>query len=64
MEANSETTEPRPWMESDVGQLARELHERGEAMRKPPLCADCGERQSDPPSKLCPGCEAYREHQR
>ena len=28
------------------------------------LCADCGMCQADPPSKLCPGCEAYQEHQR
>jgi hypothetical protein len=26
-------------------------------------CEDCGERPADYPSKLCPGCEAYREHQ-
>jgi len=25
-------------------------------------CHDCGERQADPPSELCPGCEAYRAH--
>jgi hypothetical protein len=28
----------------------------------PPMCADCGVNRSDPPSKLCPGCEAYRDH--
>ena len=26
-------------------------------------CDDCGVNQADPPSKLCPGCEAYKEHQ-
>lgn len=26
------------------------------------MCEDCGERPADPPSRLCPGCEAYREH--
>lgn len=30
----------------------------------PPPCEECGARPSDPPSRLCPGCEAYREHQR
>ena len=25
-------------------------------------CADCGTNWADLPSKLCPGCEAYREH--
>jgi hypothetical protein len=29
-----------------------------------PLCADCGKYRADPPSKLCPGCQAYVEHQR
>jgi len=28
----------------------------------PPKCSDCGEKYSDPPSKLCPGCQAYRDH--
>lgn len=28
----------------------------------PPICKECGKNPSDPPSKLCPGCEAYREH--
>lgn len=31
---------------------------------KPPKCAECGIYRADPPSKVCPGCEAYREHQR
>jgi hypothetical protein len=42
--------------------LAIELY-RGEAMR-PPICEECGVNRSDPPSKLCPGCQAYQEHQR
>jgi hypothetical protein len=25
-------------------------------------CADCDVNLADPPSKLCPGCQAYREH--
>jgi hypothetical protein len=25
-------------------------------------CVDCGLNWADPPSQLCPGCEAYREH--
>ena len=28
----------------------------------PKLCEDCGKNWADWPSKLCPGCEAYREH--
>ena len=31
--------------------------------RKPPICDECGIHLSDPPSKLCPGCEAYKDHQ-
>lgn len=26
------------------------------------VCKECGKYPADPPSKLCPGCEAYREH--
>jgi len=26
------------------------------------LCVDCGIFEADPPSKRCPGCQAYREH--
>ena len=32
--------------------------------RKPPICEDCGIYPSDPPSKLCPGCQAYKDHTR
>jgi hypothetical protein len=34
------------------------------APRLPTMCASCGKYRSDPPSRLCPGCEAYQEHQR
>ena len=30
--------------------------------KEPKMCDECGEEYADPPSKLCPGCEAYREH--
>lgn len=26
-------------------------------------CEECGQYPADAPSPLCPGCEAYREHQ-
>jgi rubrerythrin len=29
----------------------------------PMLCEECGKNYADPPSRVCPGCEAYREHQ-
>jgi hypothetical protein len=32
--------------------------------KRPPKCEACGVNHSDPPSKLCPGCQAYEEHQR
>lgn len=32
--------------------------------KKPKKCDKCGINLADPPSKLCPGCEAYKEHQR
>jgi hypothetical protein len=28
------------------------------------VCIECGKYAADLPSKLCPGCDAYREHQR
>jgi hypothetical protein len=31
---------------------------------KPVKCSECDTDWADPPSKLCPGCQAYREHQR
>jgi hypothetical protein len=34
-----------------------------EKVRRPPMCDGCGAKRSDPPSKLCVGCQAYREHQ-
>ncbi len=30
----------------------------------PELCVECEISLADPPSKLCPGCQAYAEHQR
>lgn len=30
---------------------------------QPARCAECDRYYADPPSKLCPGCQAYREHQ-
>lgn len=32
------------------------------ALLRPAICEECGKYPADPPSKLCPGCEAYREH--
>jgi Protein of unknown function (DUF968) len=29
----------------------------------PPRCEGCDSNYADPPSKLCPGCQAYKEHQ-
>jgi hypothetical protein len=31
-------------------------------LRKPPLCKECGKYPADSPSKICAGCQAYREH--
>jgi hypothetical protein len=27
------------------------------------MCEECGKNPADLPSRICPGCEAYREHQ-
>lgn len=34
-----------------------------EPVKRPPMCEGCGKHRSDPPSKLCVGCQAYRDHQ-
>lgn len=35
----------------------------GQANRtKPQLCSECGIYSADKPSRLCVGCDAYREH--
>lgn len=31
--------------------------------QRPKKCEECDRYYADPPSKLCPGCQAYREHQ-
>jgi hypothetical protein len=31
-------------------------------VRKPRLCEECGKNPADTPSKICVGCQAYREH--
>lgn len=31
-------------------------------IKAPAICEECGKGHSDPPSKLCPGCQAYRDH--
>ena len=38
------------------------LRGRTAAIRKPPMCTECGKDRADPPGKLCVGCEAYRDH--
>lgn len=45
-----------------IGKLARQPMET-RVYGKPPMCEGCGVNRSDPPSPLCPGCQAYREHQ-
>jgi len=31
-------------------------------IRRPRLCEECGQNPADIPSRLCVGCDAYREH--
>ncbi len=48
-----------------IGRLR--IHQEQQQRRKecmPPRCEECHVNYSDPPSRLCPGCEAYREHTR
>jgi hypothetical protein len=41
----------------------RALEAAARSRIRAPLCLDCGKNRADPPSRLCPGCQAYREHQ-
>jgi len=41
----------------------RDQRRAEQAKRRPPLCVGCGVNRSDPPSRFCPACQAYREHQ-
>lgn len=34
-----------------------------EAKQSVKLCDGCGKNYADYPSKLCPGCEAFKQHQ-
>lgn len=45
-----------------VAKLERKAKEI-DGTRRPKKCDECGINYADPPSKICPGCEAYREHQ-
>ncbi len=39
------------------------FHKSDEACpQAPPICEECGVHLADPPRKICPGCDAYREH--
>ncbi len=42
--------------------LAEHQAARAKRVRRPRLCEDCQQNPADPPGRLCPGCEAYREH--
>ena len=35
---------------------------RGVKAIRPKRCDECGTNWADHPSRLCPGCNAYREH--
>lgn len=39
----------------------KEGHDLAET--RPRKCEGCFQHMADPPSHLCPGCQAYREHQ-
>ena len=48
----------------DIDNAAQDIISRAlEPKPQPAKCAECDRYYADPPSKLCPGCQAYREHQ-
>lgn len=42
--------------------LKRLLTAKRRRERMPKVCDSCGQNPPDPPSRLCPGCQAYRDH--
>ena len=50
-------------MFDDITRAARELV-AASVGKFPKICEDCGKNYADPPSRVCPGCEAYTEHKR
>ena len=55
-ESHLGTLGDRPVIEAGKVRVAR-------VYRAPPMCDGCRVNRADPPSKLCPGCQAYRDHQ-
>lgn len=55
---------------ADTGCICQNQHRRGYCTEpgcsysSPLRCESCDQNYADPPSKLCPGCQAYQEHQR
>lgn len=47
-----------------LGPVSPNIVVKPKRLRMPPMCEECDKFRSDPPSKLCPGCQAYWEHQR
>lgn len=47
-----------------AGTITDEFPDIPANLRRSPnrMCTECGKYPADHPSKLCPGCEAYREH--
>jgi len=53
-------------MDDKIEEAKREYHDnltQTTKTKRPKKCEGCGKNYADPPSKLCPGCQAYKEHQ-
>lgn len=46
----------------DPKALAERYAARSPALARAKTCEECGIYLADPPSRICPGCEAYRDH--
>lgn len=55
--------EPRPWMESDVDRLARELHERGERTMRKEKPSPVPSREGDYNVEWCAFCRCKTWHE-
>jgi hypothetical protein len=54
-------TESAGRMDQQFAETAAERNARL-ARKRPKRCAECDKEWADPPSRLCPGCQAYRDH--
>jgi hypothetical protein len=46
----------------DAGSMHELVRDLPPLRSRPRVCEECGQNPADAPSRLCVGCDAYREH--